>query len=499
MSASLEEFQQSQQLLVAGNPRGALVAARRASRRDASPQAKAALAAILIDASELLGMPSLAREGREILLSLEAKWPPSALGHVHYNVGNAYATIGKFERGVGPGTRASLAEAVSHYDEAAQRLTLPDLRANLANTFLRQGRWVEGLDELDDLLRNHPDHYNALAFRGSALMGMSIWLGDSHAGLLYAALDSYQRAYDLAADDPIAAVGFKRVIDNLRGRLPPAKNLRRRKGSPHSEWIWSQRLALNPCPYCRVENPELFDIYPLPGLLTSSRRRIPTEDVHAILNALILTYSTARWQLCQASLKAEDEFAGHVIQNAGSRTKPANLPIGLLASAATGFYRLLGQIATSMNNCFRLGHAPNRVTFDNVWGKSNQKGFPRSRGEIQPSIRRRATPPIAALYRLAESMDVGLGRYKELRILRNEIEHRLAVFFDDDPIGSSHLYSPVLVASLRRGAFQLGRIAKAALWYFAAAVSMDERQRVKQVRARGFVVCPGKGSTVVRC
>src|SRR5581483_2150751 len=103
MTTTEAEFKSAQQLLIDGHPGDAVRAARRSYRRAPSEGAKRMLAAILIDASPHLRQPSLAREGRDLLLSLEARWPPHALTHLHYNVGNAFAALGHFEKGLGAG------------------------------------------------------------------------------------------------------------------------------------------------------------------------------------------------------------------------------------------------------------------------------------------------------------------------------------------------------------------------------------------------------------
>lgn len=75
---------------------------------------------------------------------------------------------------------------------------------------------------------------------------------------------------------------------------------------------------------------------------------MPPEDLFAILNALILTYGTARWQLLEAcGIVDLGGAAGHVIQNSNSRAPTGHVSLGLLTASVVSFYGLFGRIATS--------------------------------------------------------------------------------------------------------------------------------------------------------
>jgi hypothetical protein len=494
-------FEKAYQLLVQGEFSAAVKEARRVRRLFSGPSADSALAGILVDVANVTRNLKLAREGKALMERLPEKLIDAYPADYHYNLGNAFSSIGYHQKSRGAARRPAIAEAVSHYDQAVQFSDRPNTRANLANALLAQGRYIEALDELDSLLDSEPRHYNALGFRGSAFLGLDIWLNHTHAGIRQAALCTYRKAAELAKDDPVVARDFAHYVRQLEARVSPVPDLEQKPMRSDAQWIWSKRLALNPCPLCMRDSPDAFDLFPFPGVLTAPRRRPPTEDLFVVLNAILGTFGTARWQLWSAESPESGLPPDHIIQHTGSGGVLVDLKIGLKMSAFAGFYRVLGQIASALNNCLALKHPPEQVTFSNVWGKPRVRGFAKTVEELNSGIRRRKNDPLSALYYLAASLELGLGRYRHLRIQRNHIEHRLAAPFESPQRRRARkcpYYERFAVADLSRDVYVVCRLARAAIWYLCAVFSVEERRRVRVAQKAGRVIGGGTRTPVAR-
>lgn len=484
------------QLLKSGESAGAIRLARQATRRISDPVVQALnLSAFLIDSGSDLGQPRLIREGVEKLKAVAGHVQQLHVRPFHYNLGNGYAALGQRERGFGPGTRPSLSEAVSHLDEAIKLKPDPNARANLAGALLAQGRWIEALDDYNSILDQFPDHHSALARRGSALIGTYNWTVN-HKGLLAAALADHERAAELARGDRVFERSYRAVIADLRKEVdtyspsvtPPTAKQR---------WIWQHALALNPCPICRVETPDAFDIYPLAGRLEGGKRRPSGEELADLVNSVCRSYGTSRWLLYKAVGPHPPREPGHIIALNGTETATNILRVGLVMSAASGFYSVLSQVAFALNSAFHLNHDAQKVTLDRVWSQPGRYGrLPRFRNEVHPKLIRMATPALSALFRLTQSLQHGLGRYGDLRELRNSLEHHCVV------VGPKRNASPYYVSypmdDLITKTFTLGRIAKAAVWYLGGGLLRGEQERVRRASRLGRTIGYGRHQRIRR-
>lgn len=208
------------------------------------PSADSALAGVLVDVADFTRNLKLAREGKTLMERLPQKFIDAYPANYHYNLANAFSSIGYHQRRRGVAQRPAIAEAVSHYDQALQFADRPNTRANLANALLAQGRYIEALDELDCLLDSEPHHYNALGYRGASFLGIDIWLNHTHAGIRQAALRSYRKAVEFAKNDPVVAQHFAHYVHQLESRMPPLPGLEQKPMRADAQWLWS-RLSLN--------------------------------------------------------------------------------------------------------------------------------------------------------------------------------------------------------------------------------------------------------------
>ena len=407
------------QQLDCGQPSLAIRTARRAARIISDPVTRAIkVGGLLIDAGSDLHKTRIVKEAIDKLESVSAQVTESQLGEYHYILGTGYLALGHRQWGQSPGTRPALGKAISHLDEAlGQRIPVPEIRANLGRALFAQGRLVEALDEFDAILEAVPTHHQALANRALSLWGIYRWVED-HRAILAAALADIELAVKLASNEPVFQAKYQSLRDELKKHVSPLSTIPQTSSRRDVQWLWESRLALNPCPLCRQDSPEAFDLFPLAGRLEGGVRHPEVDVVLDTLNSLCRNYATARWILFKASADRPIE-SDHVITIPGNESARHELPGGLLMSAASGFYALLGQIAFALNSYFRLGHDVRYVTLESVWGRPGTRGLPQSRSDIHPALRRRSDCALAALYRLARSFSHGRGRYAELRELRN--------------------------------------------------------------------------------
>lgn len=478
-----------------GRPAEAVRIARKVARLIEDPVLRAInVGGLLIDAGADLKKIHLVKEAVDELERVSTQVTEPNRPAYHFNLGNGYSTLGHSQNGRGPGTRPALVKAISHLDATLKYTSAPDVRANLSGVLLAQGRWIEAFDESNALLREYPTHHKALANRASSLQGIYNWV-EGHTAILAAAHSDLEHAIELSTNEPVFQTSYKKALADLRKhvsplRVSPQVTLRR-----DVRWIWDSGLALNPCPLCRQESPEAFDLFPLAGRLEGGLRKPEIDVVLDLVNGLSRNYATARWILYKA---VEDPPLGsdHVITIEGNPSARHELSIGLLMSAASGFYALLGQIAFALNSYYRLGHNARDVTFENVWGKPGSRRLPRDRTSLHPALRRRAVPALAALYWLAQSFTHGLGRYVDLRNFRNSIEHHVVCVFDA-PLESPY-YVTLNRTQLEESTLRLGQIARAAIWYFGGAVLYGEQERAQRQIRRGRKVTKGTRGTVRR-
>ena len=465
-----------------GQPAEAVRTARKVARLIEDPVLRAInVGGFLIDAGADLKKVRLVKEAVDELERVSAEVPEPVRSAYHFNLGNGYSTLGHRQKGHGPGTKPALVKAISHLDAALKYNPGPDVRANLSGVLLAQGRWIEAFDESDAILQEYPTHHKALANRAASLQGIYNWV-EGHTAILAAALSDLEHAIELSGNEPVFQSSYKNTLTGLRKHVSPLQISPQSSLRRDVRWIWDSRLALNPCPLCRQESPEAFDLFPLAGRLEGGLRKPEIDVVLDLFNGLSRNFATARWILYKAVVNSSLE-SDHVITIEGNPSARHELSVGLLMSAASGFYALLGQIAFALNSYYRLGHDARNVTFENVWGQPGSRSLPRERISIHPALRRRSVPALAALYWLAQSFAHGLGRYVELRKLRNSLEHHVVCVFDA-PVESSY-YIALTRRQLEESTIRLGQIARAAIWYFGGAVLNGEQERARRQIRRG--------------
>lgn len=489
-------FADALRLLEQGESKAAVRLARQASKKLRDPFARAMnLGGVLIDAGAHLRDRRLVAQGRALMESVSVAVPPEYRSSFHYNLGNAYAALSRFERGRGPWRRIATSRAVQEFDESLRVAESSDTRTNLANAFRAQWRLFEALDEYDSVLLQTPEHHQAIGLRAGCLVQLSNWV-PGHSALLLAAFRDYDRALQLAGNDVVCASSYRSQRDALASRIRdfPVELV---APSDYQRWIWDSQLALNPCPLCRADTPDVFDLFPLQGHFSAPQRRPSTDVVLDIVNRLCQGYATARWQLYSAvspSAVLESEHQVYVPTSSGAEF---GLTAGLLMSACTGFFSILNNVAYALNVYFTLGMLPKDVTLESVWHESGSRALPQQESSMRRRLNRPDNHGLTALFELTRSLGRGQGRYAPLRELRNGIEHRL-VLAHSSSFGDRGALEFVDRSTLEQSAVALGRVSKAAVWYLSAAILHEERRRLSRALRAGEPVGRGQSSSVRR-
>jgi hypothetical protein len=460
-------------------------------------------AGVLIDAGLGTGDRRRVREGMRRLEALCAGASAEAESHIRYNLGNAYLAVGQGQLGRGPLTRPALARAVSEFTQSLVGRESVETQINLSNALIGQGRFIEAIDLLNDVVAASPTHPVAYSSRSQAQELAHHWL-NPHRGLLQAALEDAHTALAHAVA-PVLREKLQQKVTRLAAKtprptagdhVPPAM-------SPAAAWIWENGLALNPCRYCARDTPEAFDQYVLEGRLAGGRRRPSVEEVAEIVNAWHRSYSAARWNLLQASGLSSELLNEQVPFMVGFSETEHGLETGLLLTAVTGFHSILGHIAYGLNTYLHLGHQDKSIDLGSMWSRPgwkrprNMPPMPTKRADLHPRLRLTSARSLSALYNVAWSIETAEGIYRNLRLLRNHAEHHVVVVSSSKRCASQYFH--VLDSSdLRRQTIALGRLVKAAMWYAGGVLWWHEGQRAKQAIGRGERVTESRQADIWR-
>jgi tetratricopeptide (TPR) repeat protein len=467
-----------------------------ASSLSPSWKARFGFAATLIDAGAQGKQRPWVVEGIDLLKAILPEVPSALAFHVYYNLGNGYLADAQFQRGSSLSTQKaqSLALAVNSLSLAVEIDSGHyEARINLANTLTKQGRYIEALDLLTEVIADAPGHPMPRLGRASALEHVYAWM-QPHAGIMESALRDAIAAQERARAFPEYTRACESEVTRLKKLVKQSKpDGETVEAPPPLAWIWKNGLAMNLCPHCRDTSPTAFDVVVVNGLLDHLGRRLrrpSADDVSDIVGAWHRTFSAARW-VVMGALEVEHSLpSDHVVFLRGSARAP-DLKIGLLLQAAVGFHAVFDQIAFGLNSYLGLGHSPTRVDFNTVWyppsKRQKEKGalIP---SNLHPRLRRRALPPLSALYWLSRSLQDDGGLYRRLRELRNQAEHHVTVTTTSTNATRSKHFTAVDGERLPSDVLALGRLAKASIWYAGATISRLEKMRARHVLSRGAII-----------
>jgi len=215
----MDPYLQAYQCLEKGEPRRAIRQGRSVAAKDPVRwRSELNLSGLLIDAGSDLGSARLVREGVGRLSDVLSLIPSTSQATAHYNLGNGFLSLGQRERGKSPGTRPSLSFAISHLAGSLAQEPRPNARVNLAYALTEQGRYVEALDELNEVITQDPTHHSAYAGRARALWFSFMHLS-GHPGLLQSAYLDYERAIETSSGSPVFQRSYQRSLARLQKQV----------------------------------------------------------------------------------------------------------------------------------------------------------------------------------------------------------------------------------------------------------------------------------------
>jgi len=475
------------------------------SERSTDPGVIENVGAILIDIGNYTGNTLLVREGVDLTRQAIALRPSEALT---YNLANGLLELL-------PSTPDSfcsvrfdpeMAEVCSLYYEAIDRTgpSRPEPRFNFASALLRAGRTIEGLDLVRETLAEHPHHGRGWSTLGDMLWGIWAFYG-RYPDLLQDAVTSYGLALGYEKTDQPFRERCEAQIRRAQGLLgevqvrphPSLLDAARTPGNlllEREPWdddlptfIWRSGLALNLCSGCRTDSPTAYDRYPLHGILSDPANESDALRAPAEVNVLIQGFTGARSLLWFSRARA------------GSPVEVLSWPVeGLcfsrrstfLAAAFREAYGVLDRIAALLNARFKV-HATEPY-FDKLFFEKRDKQLVFITSTAWPE-----SVGLRALMYLSASFERDNGRFKELRDLRNKLQHSVVLAGEVDA-KAGWPWRGVSDDELERATFQLLRLARAAVVYACECLRALEAKKVDDAKARGIVVMPSRGDGVTR-
>jgi Arc/MetJ family transcription regulator len=460
---------------------------------------------IFIDIGNYTENTALVREGVDLTRRARVLKPSDRLS---YNLANGLLELlpSTPESYVTVSFNPDMAEVCSLYYEAidGSAPAMPEPIFNFASALLRAGRAVEALDLVRETLALHPQHGRGWTTLGDVLWGVWLFYG-RYPDLLQDAISAYRLALTYETVDQPFRDRTEQQIQRAREHLdevrvqphPELRDAERTPNSLHADadpwdeslpaFIWKSGLGLNLCSGCRVDSPTAYDRYPLHGILVDPKAKSAAELEPAEVNVLLQGFTGARsllW-LSRAQAASQVEVVSWPVDGLAFSRRA-----GFLAAAFREAYGVLDRIAELLN--MRLGIGIEEPCFDKLFfEKKNKQLIFRSTAPWPESV------GLRALMYLSASFERDRGRFKELRSLRNDLQHSLVLS------GTLHAekkwpWRAITDDDLEKETFRMLRLTRSAIIYCCESLRAMEWERLKQVRARGEIVLSGARNEVER-
>lgn len=479
------------QELLDADPAEAVRRARAALETDASPQVEYGVAAILIDAADILRRADLADEGVAILDGLAAD--PVAIA---YNKANGLLTSADLSYPDTPAGRLGSAEprrvargllrqaAKDGRNDADRR---SQALVNLGNLLDRSGRWLEAYEAYREALDADPT--NAMASGNAALAlryAATQPIGDRQRLLaLSDALLDHVREHP---EEVIRRGGERALAPFLHQQpsgLPPVDETR--PSAPLDRFIVGHRLALS------------FAVEGLPAQRPLDDAVVTTSppaqaQAGVMLDVLAQDFLAAR----QVAFGALCDLPGPVATALAAGERPSDLdavvsaddpkladstlwvtstgdlggePVGRLVLAQRAAVDVLDRVAVTFNEILGLGERADRVTFRDVWFPvvSGRRDRTSLRADLVDVPQRWLPVALAEL-----AIDMSADRlYERVQTIRHAATHRLVAI----TTGCSEQSRPgsalerVPLGRFAAGVVQALQVARAALLYMTVLLA----------------------------
>lgn len=446
-------------------------------------------AATLVNAGASLGRQDAIEEGLELYRELHGLYPTA---NITYNLANGLveaANCGADESewvDHQEQTRAYRAEARRCYWRVLQDVCADvELRTqawtNIANLFAKTYRLSEAHDARLAALKVDPKNGVAAFCAASDLMWLFKRGGCSELTRMEAVMLARQALRNKERIVQYAGASAAAKVEALASELsdPPS---RPEHTNPFIRWVEEERLTLAPAVELVEASLGKLDWLTLPGILESEPEvgsRPP--PLFAMFNMLKSDFVLARDLTWRASDESVWPKTGQFADTLDYAMYGPDTSALILAHRTA--LDLLDKVAVTANYYFKLGLAPNKVSFGRLWRDSADKktGTPLTK-KVEVLIRA-GVYAMYGLAELAEDYDGIDGILRSQKDLRNSGTHRFVVLHDlGDP---SQARQAPEIEHLNRsdfidGALRALRVARSAIQMLALAISQHEEILRKQ-------------------
>ncbi|MEE4706104.1 LA2681 family HEPN domain-containing protein [Pseudomonas alliivorans] len=446
-------------------------------------------AATLVNAGASLGRQDAIEEGLELYRELHGLYPTA---NITYNLANGLveaANCGADESewvDHQEQTRAYRAEARRCYwrvlqDVGADVESRTQAWTNIANLFAKTYRLSEAHDARLAALKVDPKNGVAAFCAASDLMWLFKRGGCSELTRMEAVMLARLALRNKERIVQYAGASAAAKVEALASELsdPPSRS---EHTNPFIRWVEEERLTLAPAVELVEASLGKLDWLTLPGILESEPEvgsRPP--PLFAMFNMLKSDFVLARDLTWRASDESVWPKTGQFADTLDYAMYGPHTSALILAHRTA--LDLLDKVAVTANYYFKLGLAPNKVSFGRLWRDSADKktGTPLTK-KVEVLIRA-GVYAMYGLSELAEDYDGIDGILRSQKDLRNSGTHRFVVLHDlGDP---SQARQAPEIEHLNRsdfidGALRALRVARSAIQMLALAISQHEEILRKQ-------------------
>ena len=412
----------------------------------------------------------------------------------YYNLANGYSNIFKLKkienRFYGIFEETELNIALDYYFKALQAKQIDEhnplqILVNIGNTLDQMGRSLEAIEYYNKVLNRNNKFGMALGNKGITLKHYSrivrekwpIYYSESYF-LLKKALkcdDVYNDAR-VKFENHIKEIEKNANINKLEEISNNRENVEIETDSEFEEFLiqfcLENNLYLNLCNLCQSCKKAIGDNIAIKKMIveTDDEGKPGIEDdpflkVSSFLNEIKQNYVTARFLLIQSRYpKSNLDFVDKNVKIIDTLDyKVQNVYVQLLKFAFKNMYDILDKIAIFINEYLNLGKNQRYISFSNIW-KENV--------EINSKIKETKNYNLNALYQI--NKELGDGRFKELRNIRNAVTHR---FMDVNIFRGKKMDEKLLVEKT----IEMSQLVKRAIIYLISFVDVEERKMEEKI------------------
>ncbi len=468
------------------------------------------LTGILYNLSEDLGRD----EGLNRIIELNVRVKDGNLEEVHeaarhYQLANAYSLRATWN---GDDTEytffdsSDLIEAIGHSRASVSQEYRSKLGAaretqsfvNFANHLSHTGRVCEALVWYNKAIQNKPDHSIGLGNRGLCKMHYAgLLFSQKHtARFLHSAYQDFEKALENWDDPhPSAKHLFESQMKSIEDYKDTELNIDNEDefelgetsfDEEYHKWVLKNHLYLNPLNDIYTHTSTAHDFFCLPNMLIPDGEDFPYPGIY---NQIKQEYVSARYlyyegvskenknsHFSDREVKLQDTFDYSVY---GYRTEQ-------IKTALRMSYSIFDKIAVLINEYFGVGQKG--PSYSEVWNKNGDY----KQGLADP-FQDSDNWALNALYWIKKDFHHSISKNDkdsivivahELKSLRNAVEHDYIKVFEDGIVSSppardwlqDSLYDAIGKSELRKAAFEMLRLSRAAMIYIALAIHHEERK-----------------------